>query len=106
VRSGRLSKTLSPSNEGPIIRTAFSPVDDDALFGLVAAKEGESPGWQVRRWNRRGERMDDVTPKQMGNARLMRVSPDGTKIAVSTFSTWDEQAVRIFDVSPRVAPDR
>jgi WD40 repeat protein len=106
VRSGRLSKTLSPSNEVPIIWTAFSPVDDDALFCLVAAKQGEGPGWQVRRWNRRGERMDDVTSKQMGNARLMRVSPDGKKIAVSTYSAPDDQAVRIFDVSPRVAPDR
>jgi Tol biopolymer transport system component len=81
-------------------------VDDNALFGLVGAKKGEDPSWQVRRWNRRGERVEDVTSKQMGNARLLRVSPDGKKIAVSTYSAPDDQAVRIFDVSPRVAPNR
>jgi WD40 repeat protein len=105
VRSGRQFKTLGPENEGRIIvRTVFSSVDE-ALFGLVAEQKGEGWSWQVRRWNRRGEHVDDVTSKRVGNARLMRVSPDGKKIAVGTYN-GNENAVVICDVSPRVAPDR
>jgi WD40 repeat protein len=108
VSSGRLLKSFGASggeHETLVIRTVFSPVDE-ALFGLVAEKKGEGWSWQVRRWNHRGEHVDNVTSKHVGGARLLRVSPDGKKIAVSTFSTWDDQAVMIFGVSPRVAPDR
>jgi WD40 repeat protein len=107
VSSGRLLKTFGPAgpeNKDPVIRSMFSPVDE-ALFGLVVEKEGEGWSWQVRRWNRRGEHVDDVTSKHVGNARLMRVSRDGKKIAVGTYNE-NENAVVICDVSPHVAPDR
>jgi WD40 repeat protein len=102
VSSGRQFKTLGPEKGLIVVRTVFSSVDE-ALFGLVAEKEGD--GWQVRRWNRRGDHVDDVTSKRVGNPRLVRVSPDGKKIAVGTYN-GNENAVVIFDVSPRVAPDR
>jgi WD40 repeat protein len=107
VSSGRLLKTFgSAAGEKSIIRTFFSPVDDEALFGLVPEeKKGEGWSWQVRRWTRRGEHVDNVTSKHMGTPRLMRVSPDGKKIAVGTYK-GNENAVVICDVSPRVAPDR
>jgi len=106
VSSGRQFKTLGPENGGLGIGwTVFSPVDE-ALFGLVATeKKGEGRSWQVRRWNHRGEHVDDVPSKRVETARLMRVSPDGKKIAVGTYN-GNENAVVICDVSPRVAPDR
>jgi WD40 repeat protein len=105
VSSGRLLKTLGPAggeNDIGVIRTVFSPVDE-ALFGLVGPKKDQGPSWKVRRWNRRGEHVGDVTSKHVGNARLMRVSRDGKKIAVGTYN-GNENAVVICDVSPRVAP--
>jgi WD40 repeat protein len=107
VSSGRLLKTLGPAggeNDIGVIWTVFSPVDE-ALFGLVRLKKDQGPAWHVRRWNRRGEHVDDVTSKHVGTARLMRVSRDGKKIAVSTYE-GNENAVVICDVSPRVAPHR